>query len=137
MQELLATGAIAKDDLATAIDGCGITAEDSISFEKFGELLTVIEDFIDETKLPQDDQVEERKLVIDADSDVDDVMQKVENIIAEEGVTSVSYINSKGQKSEGKKALDSMVEEAEEIEESDDEVMDMVSPRVIESYSNN
>jgi hypothetical protein len=127
MQELLTTGAITKDDLATAIDGCGISSEDSISFEKFGELLTVIEDFIDDSKLPQgDDEVEERKLVINADSDVDDVMQKVENIISEEGVTSVSYINSRGQRSEGQTALDSLVEDAEEIEESDDEVMDMV-----------
>ena len=132
VQELLECGALSKDDLASAVDSVGVSVEHGgISFEQFSRLLALIDDFIDNDKIPNsssdNDVIKEHRIVVDKETKVEDVMDMVDEFVDSPGETKVSYISTKGSRSEGIKALDALSDDLEDDEDLDEEAMEMVS----------
>jgi hypothetical protein len=82
-------------------------------------------DFIDKDKVPADD-TEDRRIVIDGDTDVEDVMSTVDGILDSDGDTSVQYIGKDGKISQGADALDAFSDDIDGDDLSlDEEVLQM------------
>lgn len=140
VQELLDSGALSKDDLATVIDSCAISVEkDDISFDQFYALVVAMEDFIDHDKIPKDppssssssssSHIEERRILVDDKAHVGDLMEQVDTFLDGEGDTSVAYVNSKGVRTEGEDALDELEDDFEDDLAAEEEVLEMVCRR--------
>jgi hypothetical protein len=126
VQELLQCGALSKDNLAKAIENTGVTVEsDGLTFEQFFDLLQIIDEYVDQAKLPvdQSDVVFESRVQVDSKSDVDRVMDLVDDLLetgGEGGDLKVSYIN-KGKKKEGLEAISAMQKELSEDDDEDED----------------
>ena len=143
VQELLQCGALSKDNLAKAIENTGVTVEsDGLTFEQFFDLLQIIDEYVDQAKLPvdQSDVVFESRVQVDSKSDVDRVMDLVDDLLetgGEGGDLKVSYIN-KGKKKEGLEAISAMQKELSEDDDEDEDEDDDDEPsdeEVIEMFN--
>ena len=139
VQELLQCGAITKDQLATAVDGVGVSVEKGdISFDQFFDLISIMDDFIDKDKIPQEDgdadvPAVERRIVVDKGTRVEDVMGIVDKFVDSPGATKVSYKNSKGARSEGIEALNALSEDFDDDDDAlDEEALEMVCAFLID-----
>lgn len=93
----------------------------------------MIDEFVDREKLPSEpsDVVFESKIVIDKDTNVDEVMNMVDGLIGdgeEEDDLKITYLSNKNgaAPAEGDAAIRAMQDDMEEDDEEDEEVMEMV-----------
>jgi hypothetical protein len=130
IQELLESGALTKDNLAKAIENCGIvSADDELTFEMFFDLVQIIDEYVDQEKIPLDKSenvVFEKRVQVNDQDDVDRVMDLVDDLLeyqqkdGDRNPLKVSYIKGK-QVSEGPAALSKMQDDLLDDEDDDDE----------------
>lgn len=103
---------------------------------QFYELLQVIDEFVDREKLPSEDGdvVFESKIIVDKDSNIDQVMSMVDGLIgtdSDEDNLNITYLSGKKgvPAVEGEAAIEAMqddLDEEDDDEDEDEEVMEMV-----------
>ena len=130
IQELLESGAISKDNLAKAIENCGIvSADDELTFEMFYDLVQIIDEYVDQEKIPLDKSknvVFEKRVQVNSKNDVDRVMDLVDDLLEyqqKDGSNNpfkVSYIKG-NQVNEGRMALSEMQNDLLEDDDDDDD----------------
>ena len=104
---------------------------------QFYELLQVIDEFVDREKLPAEDGdvVFESKIIVDKDSNIDQVMGMVDGLIGTDGDEDnlkITYLSGKKgvPPAQGEAAIEAMQDDLDEEDDDDEdeEVMEMVRP---------
>lgn len=118
VQELLSCGALTKEQLATAIESCGIQGEDLDQIQ-FSDLVNTVDDYVNPQNLPfgTNNVVVEKKVHVNSPSDVSAVMTLIDELMAssQSGLGSDGSINgvqlsyhSNGQVANGEAAVTQM-----------------------------
>eukprot|EP01041_Mallomonas_annulata_P007472 gene7472-15292_t len=122
VQELLESGALDKDALATCIENAGVSVEEGqLTFNQFFDLINTIEDYIDFEKVPNNnDVVIEKKLTVNTPSQANSAINLVDEMLEDDEEVKISYIKN-GVTSKGEEALDELQKDIDEDEDADED----------------